>query len=151
MKIRMAEEGDHMFLVREYLQYFSPHIEEAKRYAELNLTCDRTWLMEEDGLILGTLSWGAREGVHSGIAQLTGLRIIPSRRRQGLAGTLLQAGLEDMASYFADRAASLRRVFAFAPEDQPGAGPLLQAYGFHPLHRLDGWREDGVGEWFYVR
>ncbi|MBL0389309.1 GNAT family N-acetyltransferase [Tumebacillus sp. ITR2] len=150
MEIRLAEETDHAYLVREYLQHYSPDFQEAERYAESNMKWDRTLMIEGDGLILGTLSWGAREGIQSGIAQLTGLRIIPSRRRQGLAGRLLEAGFQDMQTYFAERSAAVRRIYALIPEDQPGADRLLTARGFDRVVHLQNWREDGLGDWLYV-
>jgi ribosomal protein S18 acetylase RimI-like enzyme len=150
LEIRLAEELDHMYLVREYLQHYSPDFAEAKRYAECNLQWDRTLVLEEDGLILGTLTWGAREGITSGIAQLTGVRIIPSRRRQGLAAMLLQAALADMREYFSTRSAGVRRVFAFVPEAQPALQILLKRQGFEPVVRLENWREEGQGDWLYL-
>ncbi|PWK05952.1 GNAT family N-acetyltransferase [Tumebacillus permanentifrigoris] len=150
MEIRLAEDLDHTYLVREYLQHFSPDFGEAKRYAECNLLWDRTLVIEEDGLILGTLSWGVREAIQSGIAQLTGLRIIPSRRRQGLGTRLLEAGFADMSAYFTARSTRLRQVYAFAPGDVLALPFLLKQQGFAPVIHLDNWREEGRTDWLYI-
>lgn len=120
MVIRLAQEQDQPFLVREYLQHLSPHMGEAERYAWLHLQVDRALLLEEQGFILGLATWGARDGVRSGLAQLTGLRIITTRRRQGLGRELFQAVVRDMEVFYAERDASLRRLFLFAPEESGG-------------------------------
>lgn len=117
MMIRLAQEQDQPFLVREYLQHFSPHMGEAERYARQHLQVDRALLVEEQGFILGLATWGVREGIRTGLAQLTGLRIITTRRRQGLGRELFHAVLRDMEAYYAEREAALRRLFLFAPEE----------------------------------
>lgn len=151
MEIRLAGNLDHTYLVREYLQHYSPDFAEATRYADCNLHCDRTLFLEEDGLILGTLSWGAREGIQAGIAQLTGLRIIPTRRGQGLGSQLLAAGIADMQSYFTNRSARVRRIYAFAPDDQGAAHHFLTGHGFESVVYLQSWRGEEVGERLYVQ
>ncbi|ARU61269.1 hypothetical protein CBW65_09885 [Tumebacillus avium] len=120
MVIRLAQEQDQPFLVREYLQHFSPHMGEAERYAWLHLQVDRALLLEEQGFILGLATWGARDGVRAGLAQLTGLRIITTRRRQGLGRELFQAVVRDMEAFYDERDAALRRLFLFAPEESGG-------------------------------
>ncbi|TCP56010.1 hypothetical protein EV586_103670 [Tumebacillus sp. BK434] len=117
MVIRLAQEQDQPFLIREYLQHFSPHMGEAERYARQHLQVDRALLLEEQGFILGLATWGARDGIRTGLAQITGLRIITTRRRCGLGKLLFQAVVEDMEAYYRERDAELRRLFLFAPEE----------------------------------
>jgi N-acetylglutamate synthase-like GNAT family acetyltransferase len=147
MVIRLAQEGDHPFLVREYLQHYSPNMVEAERYALLHLQVDRALLLEENGFILGLATWGAREGIRNGLAQLTGIRLITTRRRQGLGRELFLAVLRDMEDYYASRDAVLRRLFLFSPEE---AGPFFEKMGFAKAAVLHDHREVKQSDVLYL-
>ncbi|WP_157729632.1 GNAT family N-acetyltransferase [Tumebacillus algifaecis] len=127
MQIRVAQEQDQPYLVREYLQHLSPHLGEAERYAWQHLQVERALLLEDKGFVVGFASWGRREGVRAGLAQLTGIRIIATRRQQGHGTELFHAVLQDMEAYYADLDSALRRVFLFSPE---ATAPFFARLGF---------------------
>jgi ribosomal protein S18 acetylase RimI-like enzyme len=150
MQIRMATEQDRQFLIRDYLQYMSPDLAEAQKYVLLNLQVDRTLVAEEGGLSLGLINWAVREGIRQGLAQITGIRTIPTRRRQGVGRALLDAALQDMQSYYAARDTVLRRVFLFVPDQEPVVG-FLEKAGFQRAAVLPGHRQAGADELLYVQ
>lgn len=146
--IRLAEEQDRSILIRDYLQHLSPHIGEAERYALLHLQVDRALLIEESGFLLGLATWGPREGIRHGVAQVTGMRIIASRRQQGLGSELFRALLSDMGAYYAERDAVLRRLFLFSAE---GTAPFFERMGFQQVAQLPALLGAGAGERLYLR
>jgi ribosomal protein S18 acetylase RimI-like enzyme len=150
MQIRMATEADQQFLIRDYLQHLSPDLAEAQKHVLLNLQVDRTLVAEEGGLQLGVISWAVREGIRQGLAQITGIRTILTRRRQGVGRALLAAALQDMQAYYAARDTAVRRVFLFVPDQEPVVR-FLEKADFSCAARLPGHREPEAVELLYAR
>ncbi|HEU4962742.1 MAG TPA: GNAT family N-acetyltransferase, partial [Bacilli bacterium] len=100
MIIRHAQDRDRQWLIREYLEHMSPDLEQAARYALRCLQVDRVLLAEEERFPLGLLHWTARWGLRHGLAEIVWLRVISSRRRQGLGRLLLERALCDMQTCY---------------------------------------------------
>jgi ribosomal protein S18 acetylase RimI-like enzyme len=149
--VRLAEEQDRQLLIREYLQHLSPDLEEATRFALRQLQVERTLLADEEGLVVGSLHWGVREGVRQGVAQITGIRVVPSRRRQGVGRMLAERALAEMQEYFRERGSELRRVFCFVQEENEAASGLLAGLGFAAAARVPELFEEGKREVLWVK
>lgn len=140
MGIRLASESDRNVLIRDYLQQVYPDLEMAQRYAEQHLRLDRALLLEENADVVGTLNWGMRGLPRDGMAELTGLRLNPSQRGQGKGKFLLEAGLADMRTYFAERGVELNVVYGWLSREHAVCRAFLEKAGFELREGLaDGW------------
>lgn len=149
IEIRLTDERDRQVLIREYIQQYSPDIEEAQKYALLHAAVDRALIAEVDGAFAGILTWGVREGVRHGLAQVTWVRTDLLFRRQGVGKRLVEAARQDMEAYFASRGAELRRVFVFAP-DSGAMQAFWEGQGMQKVAEVASYREDGVAGVLYV-
>lgn len=147
--IRIAEEQDRQVLIREYIQTYSPDLEEAQKYVTLHLTVDRALLAEVNGAFAGMLTWGVREGVRHGLAQVTGVRTELQFRRQGVGKRLFEEAKRDMEQYFAEKGTALRQVFGIAPESA-ATHAFWEGQGLRKVGEVPDYREDGVVGVVYV-
>lgn len=142
LTIRIADDRDRQVLIREYIQHYSPDLEEAQKYAALHLTVDRALIAERNGAFAGILTWGVREGVRHGLAQVTGVRTELLFRRQGIGSRLFEAAKRDMEEYFAGRGSALRKVYGIAPESA-AATAFWERQGLRKVAEVPDYLEDG--------
>ena len=149
IEIRVADERDRQVLIREYIQHHSPDLEEAQKYALLHLAVDRALIAEVNGTLAGILTWGVREGVKHGLAQVTGIRTELAHRRQGVGRQLYEAARQDMEQYFAGRGAAVRRVFVVGPESA-AMRAFWEGTGLRRVAEVPDYREAGMAGAMYV-
>jgi len=147
--VRVADERDRQVLIREYIQTYSPDLEEAQKYVALHLTVDRALIAEVNGAFAGMLTWGVREGVKHGLAQVTGIRTELLFRRQGVGRRLFEEARRDMEAYFAERGTALRQVFGIAPEST-ATQKFWEGQGLRKVGEVPDYRENGVVGVLYV-
>lgn len=151
MQIRLAEERDRQWLIREYLEQMSPDLEQATRHAERCLHVDRALLLEQDFFPLGVLHWGIRSGIRTGVAEIVWLRVIPTRRGKGHGRSLLERALEDMERVYEAHGMALRSVMSLVPEECGEMLSLLQSCGFARAANVCGLRGAGSTDVLVVK
>jgi ribosomal protein S18 acetylase RimI-like enzyme len=94
-------------------------------------------LLDDSGRLQGELVWRLATG---NTVEITELGVLDeSLRRKGWGSRLLEAGLESMRDFFADKPYRLRRVYVFCDSVNRGARAFYETHGFELACTLRGF------------
>ncbi|MBI4859886.1 MAG: GNAT family N-acetyltransferase, partial [Candidatus Riflebacteria bacterium] len=150
MDVRLATARDAGHLIAAYMKHVNPSRREGDRFARLHLTFERCLLAEQEGMVLGGLTWGLRDDPRSGLAQLTGLLVNERVRRKGLGTLLVLLAIEDMHAFFAGRGCRLRRVFLTADQQNLPVRRMWEKLGFGAVAQLEDHVKPGRTDLIYA-
>ncbi|MFW9789398.1 MAG: GNAT family N-acetyltransferase [Candidatus Thorarchaeota archaeon] len=113
IEYRPVTTDDQSLLENMYRKEIEDHSERAKRFAKDLVHRFNTIIAISEDEVCGTVAWEPRGGLDDGVVEMTGLGVIESHKRRGIASKLVNAMLVDAAHFFAMEGYDLRVVILF--------------------------------------